>query len=141
MSKDIVVVHYGTKGMKWGVRKDRAGSSSGGGREEAFLKKVGKTPGKSSIKTISDEVLQKRVKRLNLEKQYIDLVAKEKVRNRTVMEKGARGVGKLLENTGKEILKSVISNKVIGELKRHGVMTPLADIKKQPIDWWGDKKL
>lgn len=54
------ISQYGVKGMKWGVRKDRKGSSS------------------RSAKDIPDDELKKTVNRLQLEQQYTKLTAKQR---------------------------------------------------------------
>ena len=53
--KSKVIIHYGIKGMKWGVRKDRSKSKS------------------SAVKKMSDEDLRAAVNRLQLERQYDSL--------------------------------------------------------------------
>ena len=75
--------HYGTKGMKWGVRKKRdSGSGSSGGSSKpkptmsADAKRVSKI--KTKVKTkgrdsLSNDEMQDLVKRMNLEQQYSNL--------------------------------------------------------------------
>lgn len=95
-SVDDVLAHYGVKGMKWGVRKDRSGSSQGplakrkAKRAEAKAQKqADKATPKSEdavkAKTaqrkarnagtdvLSNQELQALVTRMNLEQQYTRL--------------------------------------------------------------------
>lgn len=57
------LMHYGVKGMKWGVRKDRKKSYSDDYNESRSLKK-------KSYKELSNDELKKLNKRLELEGNY-----------------------------------------------------------------------
>lgn len=71
--------HYGVKGMKWGVRKDRISKKARnastyiknvtGSRSSAAVKKYRR----KNIDGMSDADLRKAVNRMNLERQYRDL--------------------------------------------------------------------
>ena len=108
---DEYIIHYGVKGMKWGVRKDDYHTKKGpalstgsngydnpvakmtskfiaGGHPEASAKKGSsekkeETPLEKGIKAgnaagkISDAELQRRVNRINLERQYNSLTQPE----------------------------------------------------------------
>ena len=104
--------HHGILGMKWGVRRtpEELGHAPKGKRdrkanaEKAQAKKEKtKTPGKSKRQTsaMSDEELQKRITRMNMEEQYENLVARQK-------QRGTGTVKKLLaeaaENLGRRAL-------------------------------------
>lgn len=78
---DDFLAHFGVKGMKWGVRKQRVSTV----RKTAEIKghddyqhAHSKTPNHK----LSTKELQRRVNRLNLEKQYSDLTAKKQGRYR-----------------------------------------------------------
>nr|DAM29484.1 MAG TPA: Structural protein [Caudoviricetes sp.] len=73
-SVDDVLAHFGVKGMKWGVRKKRPSvSKSRKTNQHGDYKHAhSKTPNHK----LSNKELQRRVTRLNLEKQYRDLTAK-----------------------------------------------------------------
>lgn len=65
--------HYGIKGMKWGVRKQREPSE--------------KKSKKKRLKDMSDEELSKKLKRMNLENQYKKLTEpKRKVYGRKFVD-------------------------------------------------------
>ena len=85
------IQHFGVKGMKWGVRKRRAGSSTSSTKSST-------PPPKPVEKTLTTAELRDRVNRMQLEKQYRDLSSptggkKEKTR-------GQRFVSKLLDTPG-----------------------------------------
>ena len=69
--------HYGVKGMKWGIRKDRSSKSSGtkkkSSRSEARAKKkraAAATKAASSPKNMTNEELRRRNERMRLEQEY-----------------------------------------------------------------------
>jgi hypothetical protein len=84
--------HYGVKGMKWGIRKDRRKTSG-----QRLAKKA---------KGMSEENLRSSVKRMQLEQQYTSLVTKEKKANQTRISKGKDAVGKIMADAGKETVKN-----------------------------------
>lgn len=72
---DAVLAHHGIKGMRWGVRKQRAivsSSSKPKGHDD-----YNHAHSDIANMTLSNKELQRRVNRLNLEKQYNDLTAKK----------------------------------------------------------------
>nr|DAP30391.1 MAG TPA: Structural protein [Caudoviricetes sp.] len=73
-SVDDVLAHFGVKGMKWGVRKKRpSASKSRLTNQHGDYKHAHSTTPNHKL---SNKELQRRVNRLNLEKQYRDLTAK-----------------------------------------------------------------
>lgn len=86
--------HYGKKGMKWGVRKDR---KSGKGKSA-----------KQIAKTLTDAELKKRVNRLNMEKQYVDLVKGAP----SSVSKGRGLVTQMLKTAGKQKAQSLVTEGV-----------------------------
>ena len=122
--------HYGIKGMKWGVRRtaeqlghtiksvksvyDSHKAKKRAKKEAAKAKKRSKI---TNPKKLTTEELNARIKRLQLEKDYNDLV---KDTNRT--RKGKNFVMDILESSGKNLFTQVTNhygakalNKVIGE--------------------------
>jgi hypothetical protein len=81
------LAHYGKKGMRWGVRK----SSSGGSSKKAAKRTTYKKPPTK----LSDAELQRRVRRLETEKRYIELNKSTKTSNA-----GKKAAGKILAQTG-----------------------------------------
>ncbi len=93
--------HHGILGMKWGVR-----------RTQSQLSRAGTSKGaKKSVKDMSDDELKKKVARLNLEKNYAQLTAKQK-------SKGQRILGEILENYGKQLAGAFLSETLTPQLKK-----------------------
>lgn len=86
--------HYGVRGMKWGVRKSR---STKGQKLSAKAKKM------------SDDNLKTSIKRMQMERQYSDLVTKEDKANQTRMSRGKASVEKAMKDAGQETLKSTFA--------------------------------
>lgn len=86
------LVHHGVLGMKWGVRKTKKSSSSSSKKKVSDSKSSEGDKKKQikSIKKMSDEELSRRIKRLQLEKQYRDLRNSE-------------------FSTGKRVVKSILA--------------------------------
>lgn len=77
MIDEEVLAHWGIKGMKWGVRKDRKKKMSM--REKrAEYKKLNKSPKREDYSKMTNDELQERIRRLELEKKYKDLTPMKK---------------------------------------------------------------
>lgn len=84
--------HYGVKGMRWGVRKDRKQSADS---------KTAETLRRKSLSEMSNKELQTLNQRLNLERQYNSLTEKKTSR-------GAKIVKDALAEIAKEQLKDAV---------------------------------
>lgn len=131
--------HHGTKGMKWGVRRyqNKDGSLTAAGRVRYGAAKVGEAAKKvgsyvkakraekvrkerakiTSSRKLTDDELRERITRLQLEKNYQDLL-----KDTAGITKGQKFVGSILESSGKNLLGQVANhygaktlNKLIGE--------------------------
>lgn len=92
--------HHGVKGQKWGVRKRRNESA----RAKAFG--GGKTRFKDiKAKDLSDDEINKRIKRLELEKKYVDL-------NKGKVKAGKDYAGGILSNSGKSAAAAAVGTGV-----------------------------
>lgn len=88
MSKSNELEHFGVLGMRWGVRRGRNYQTSA------------KKSKKVKVKNMSDQDLQKKINRMNMEKQYKQL-KKEK-------RPGAvKFVSDIIYQSSKESLKNV----------------------------------
>lgn len=70
LDSEKFLAHYGVKGMRWGVRKDRSRSYS---KDYARARKLRNRARKSSIKSLTNSELEALNKRTQLEKKYADL--------------------------------------------------------------------
>jgi hypothetical protein len=97
-----VLEHFGVKGMKWGVRKNRSGSASEDAqRADAARKKI-KTEG--GTKALSNKELQDLVTRMNLEQQYSTLTGKQK---KSTLNKGQETAKSIL-GVGKTVNEAIV---------------------------------
>lgn len=80
--------HHGTKGQKWGIRNRRSSSISG--------KKL-----KSHAKSLSNEEISNRIKRMELEKKYTDL-------SKASNSPGKKYAHDLLQNSGKTAVGTAV---------------------------------
>lgn len=100
---------YGVLGMKWGVRKDRTKKSTAS--TEQYSKAKSRTKAKAKAKTksqnsktsqnesMSDEDLQKLIRRLQLEQQFAALTAQQKA--------PPSRVNKLLKDVATDVARGV----------------------------------
>lgn len=113
--------HYGTKGMRWGVRKSSSRSEGSGVAKlrarikdktndpdfrRKFIESSGKTRRRTlyrrSAKSLSSEELKRRIERMELERKYNDL-------NAGKISQGKKKTDGLLAKSGKKHLEKVIS--------------------------------
>ena len=122
--------HYGTKGMKWGVRKKpgsgvrKTSSKAKGGAKSTKIKKGAegsKKYKKSSAKSLSNQELQKRVSRLNMEKQYKTLLTPKTQKGS--ISRGMGFVGGILKSSGRKALGKYVAAEFLGQLKKHRPIT------------------
>lgn len=130
--------HYGIKGMKWGVRRTaaqlghvvknkakngyetakRAYDTHKANKRDKEAAKIAEKRAKiTNAKKLTNEELNARIKRLQLEKDYNDLV-----KNTDQTRKGKEFVSSILESSGKNLLTQVVNhygakglNKLINE--------------------------
>ena len=85
------LTHYGILGMKWGVRKAGGSSSS---KSSNRNKSTGTQ--KKSVENMSDDELRTAISRIQMEKQYKSLTAKE-------TSAGKKFASEVLSSAGKQV--------------------------------------
>lgn len=106
---ETVIKHYGVKGMKWGVRKQRPTSSgarkgktnaqriyekvTGKNKKQAAPPKAVSTK-RTKVSEMSDEELRKVISRMQMERQYAQLTQRE-------VNKGRKFVQEVLYNSAR----------------------------------------
>ena len=128
--------HYGVKGQKWGVRRTKAQlgyktTSSKKKKDNSFIKSyvnkrktakkkkvAAEKTKKQSISEMSDAELRERISRLQMEKQYKDLLQTSKPQTFN----GKKFVVNVLEKSGENLATQVVNhygatalNKIIGQ--------------------------
>lgn len=98
--KTDFLIHYGILGMKWGVQ-----------RTPKQLRQVSEPSNRKVISDLSDEELQQRIDRINLERRYKDLVKpeiqKKSMRGKEFCEGLLKDIGNsVVKNLSKQILES-----------------------------------
>lgn len=98
------IEHHGVKGMHWGVRKDRSGGVTVGTRKgkRATERTVFN---KAPVKLTSSD-LEKRIKRMETEKKYNDLNAKD-------VSKGEKLAHEIVTNVGRTVVTTVATGALL----------------------------
>lgn len=109
------LLHYGVKGMKWGVRKDRGGRVSRRRArrqpaEEAKATLKRRKRATSEAERLSNQELQKRIQRMELEKKYTSLT--DNKRNGVLVKNGERVAKDLLYEVSKDLAKDMIVSSI-----------------------------
>ncbi|MET0786493.1 MAG: hypothetical protein ABWY25_07305 [Paenisporosarcina sp.] len=93
-----IIEHYGTKGMRWGVRTKNKGGTA-------------KTKYKTSPKDLTNEELNRRVKRLETEKRYNEL-------NSGSISAGQKLATEILTNSGRTFVTTVLGGAALYGTKK-----------------------
>ena len=144
---DNELYHHGVKGMKWGVRKTPVRSSSGATRKRKsntlslFKKKktihkvssANSSPAQTkSIKDMSDDELRKKVERVRLEQDYLQLDPKAVSRGKRITKRVMDDmIVPAAVDIGKQVAKSIMANVTNKVLSLEGDNKVYANNKKK----------
>lgn len=99
---DDTIVHYGVKGMKWGVRKSDNQLARQRGKAEKNVNKVVKAERKKDVKnrrTLTTEELKTKIERMKVEKQFKDLTEED-------ISPGRKIAKDILKSAGTKVLSA-----------------------------------
>lgn len=119
MPFDEALIHFGIKGMKWGVHaKQIEGTAALVGKATAIRKDPTKTASKTKagqeggLHKVSDKDLQAMINRMEMEKKFNKFMQEDKERR----VEGVKAIGKILGEIGKvavPIVLGVVANRVM----------------------------
>ena len=102
--------HFGIKGMKWGVRKNRSSSdpssSSLSKKKKRGLGNISE-PKNKSVKDMSDEELRNTIARIELENRYKDLSPKKVSAGKKFVD---RVINNIILPAGEDVTKQLVKS-------------------------------
>ena len=113
-----VLAHFGVKGMKWGVRKDKQPASPDSAKSTAARQKAKK----EGLHTLSNEEVRAIVDRMQLEQRYSQVAAAD----RNIMQKGASFAKELVVDTSKDVIKKQTkqaANNYVSKMVKEAIAT------------------
>lgn len=96
------LMHYGVKGMKWGVRRSESQLATSRSKAEKNADKIVKTKRKKDVKnrrTLTTEELKSKIDRMKLEKQFKDLTEED-------ISPGRKVAKDILKSAGTKVLSA-----------------------------------
>lgn len=137
--------HFGIKGMKWGIRRyqNKDGSLTAAGKKrynEGKQSSSEKTTSSTSsnrsrsISELSDTELRTRINRLNLEKQYRQLLSEGASSNTKQVREGKSFANEIKDRAVKNVFLPAAE-----EIGRQIVRSKLADFSNKAFKFEGDK--
>jgi hypothetical protein len=131
---DDVLAHFGVKGMKWGVRRNRSGRAGGAAEKERSpeAQKAHETLqliSKKGIGAASNDDLKSLQKRIDLEKKYKEAFPKKE---NPYVEFGKEFAKRVLIPEGEKQLKAFIAKKATTTLAGKEVVEVLELGKHSP---------
>lgn len=140
-----LLCHFGIKGMKWGVRRfqNNNGSLTAAGKkryqkgEQSSDEKTSPSSSSSrskSISELSDAELRTRINRLNLEKQYKQLISEGADNNTKQVKEGKSFTNEIKDRAVRNVFLPAAE-----EIGRQIVRSKLADFSNKTFKFEGDK--
>lgn len=137
--------HFGIKGMKWGIRRyqNKDGSLTAAGKkrynegEQSSSEKTTSSTSSNrsrSISELSDAELRTRINRLNLEKQYKQLISEEADNNTKQVKEGKSFTNEIKDRAVKNVFLPAAE-----EIGRQVVRSKLAEFTNKAFKFEGDK--
>ena len=137
--------HFGTKGMKWGIRRyqNKDGSLTAAGKkrynegEQSPKEKSAPSSNSNrsrSISELSDAELRTRINRLNLEKQYKQLISEGADNNTKQVKEGKSFTNEIKDRAVKNVFLPAAE-----EIGRQVVRSKLAEFTNKAFKFEGDK--
>lgn len=140
-----LLYHFGIKGMKWGIRRfqNKNGSLTAAGKkryqkgERSSDEKASPSSSSSrskSISELSDAELRTRINRLNLEKQYKQLISEGADNNTKQVKEGKSFTNEIKDRAVKNVFLPAAE-----EIGRQVVRSKLAEFTNKAFKFEGDK--
>ena len=109
---DDMLMHYGIKGMRWGVRRSEKQLEKVRGKKngEDDAKKQDMKTASKNRRLLTESDLKKRIERIKLEKQLKDLTDEE-------LSPGRKAVNDILVSSGKSVATKVVAGAALYGIK------------------------
>lgn len=137
MNNQNELYHYGVLGMRWGVRRyqNRDGTLTKAGKKRAsklesqYTALTGKrlhktsvsssTPRKKTVSEMSDDELRKAVNRLQMEKQYRQLISESRTTSRgnRFLNKSKKVLSESAQNAARDIITQTVKSAINEQIK------------------------
>lgn len=121
---DQTLMHYGIKGMRWGVRRSESQLAKERSKVEKIADKTAKTERKKDVKnrrTLTTEELKNKIDRMKLEKQFKDLTEED-------ISPGRKVAKDILKSAGTKVLSAAAAGAAAYAVK--ATMTKRFDLRE-----------
>jgi hypothetical protein len=125
------LAHYGVRGMKWGVRRNRSGKSGtqthhqpGDATDHTRARQLHSSAKTHGTRVLTNKDLEDLNRRLNLEQQYSKLTQGNAGGNgggKKAVKTGSKWMASVLNNVGKQVAAEVIKGHAMEQVKKVGL--------------------